>query len=290
MTTTILSKGTIGLLCQAVAGHLETASASTSTTATRLTAAYDFVPHRATAPSLVSLESGVGGFAQVVTRALLEREAKQNGMGGYFTLTHAAEAVDYVRNVAKKGPAALRKESWEAVDRMPRIIGEAFSRPACATDPVTSDLLISFTRIAHPDGSSMDQFAAAFFADHTPFSNIIHSMLGPNIGSVTTSISLQFFKRIPANTPFLYMVSDMPAEDVPVDVVANESSTSEETEAITRGAKGKQIGSVCYHEAKLWTPEGHLVGFQRQTRLVTGPEMPPQWRKQLQALWGKGKI
>lgn len=93
-------------------------------------------------------------------------------------------------------------------------------------------------------------------------------MLGPNVNSVTISISLQFYKPF-IGTPHVYMVSDMPAEDVP---------TTKDSQA-----------SVAYSEARLYTPDGRLLGMMRQSRVTVGSQQPPVLAKQLEKIWGLEK-
>ncbi|KAI9011649.1 thioesterase-like superfamily-domain-containing protein [Hyaloraphidium curvatum] len=249
MDATIVAKNTVALLAQASCGHLVQPS-PLGGVAPRLIGRYGLEPSTSAAPSLVSYDAGVGSSSHVTSKALGLPKPRDWQGARYMRLTHSKEAVEYIRGVIAQGPEAVRRESWEAVDAMPRLI-------------------------EHPDGKGVDETYAAFCADHFPLSTILHMALGPNIPSVTTSISFQFYKPIPAGTRHMFMISDMPAEDMPRD-------------AVEGGSWPKETPSVAYSEARLYLPNGELVAFMRQTRLVLGPEMPAAMGRELEAIW-KGK-
>ncbi|KXS18936.1 hypothetical protein M427DRAFT_42195 [Gonapodya prolifera JEL478] len=255
MTTIILSKSSIGLLSQAVAGHLAPLPGAVVVPArTIISDRYALAPHTAAAPSLTNPNAGAGGYAGVVGGALgftAEEVKRADRMRTFFKITHATEAVEYVEKVVRNGAEAVRNETWHALDKMPRII-------------------------QHPDGVPMDEIAAAFYADHNALSAIINNMLGPNVPSVTTSISLQFFSRIPP-CDFLYMVSDVPVEPLPAGPAPS--------------LDGKHhVGSVAYLESRLWTPTGELVCFQRQTKMVVSGEVKAGMERQLMKALETSKI
>ncbi|KXS15803.1 hypothetical protein M427DRAFT_56372 [Gonapodya prolifera JEL478] len=58
-------------------------------------------------------------------------------------------------------------------------------------------------RIGHPSGRSVDQLVssqASLFCDTIPLSAVLRREIGPLIPSVTTSLSLQFYKPFPPDT------------------------------------------------------------------------------------------
>lgn len=88
----------------------------------RLPARYCLASSLALAPSLKNFASGAGTVNDVVLKAMDLPPADKWGGGGFMKLSHAKEAVDYIRNVIKKGPEAVKKETWEKVDAMPRFL------------------------------------------------------------------------------------------------------------------------------------------------------------------------
>jgi hypothetical protein len=208
---------------------------------------YNLASSLAAAPSLRTFSDGIGGSFDVALGAL-GLPTKARGWAGdrYMQVTHSREATEYVRSVVERGRDAVRSESWEKVDAMPRLI-----------------------RTPNPSGDITEPYLG-FVADHFPLSTVLKMALGPNVPSVTTSISFMFYKPISPGTREMYMISDMPAEDI----------------------LGAGELAVASSEARIYAKDGGLVAMMRQMRVNLGGEIKPSLGKELEGYWkardGKG--